>query len=733
MGITRITMNRMLRLFILLSALALPILALAQPEVIHWSARYTDDQPSPTGPAMVQVTAKIDAGWHLYALPPTKADNIPTTIQAVAPLQLGGKITQSKPIHKMDANFGAEVDYFEKIATFKVPVILPGGDAPSLTIRFQACNASTCLPPKTVTVPIRPKATGPVEWSARVVGDIVDQTATVEVTADIADNWHLYGLPPTKADNIPTTIEAVDPARLKGKPTQTKPIHKFDKNFGAEVDYFESSATFKVSVFVGEDGVKGKKLKVRYQACNDVTCLPPTSVEVPIDGSLASVAAPVAGQTTDDQNLAAAKSKGILPFMAFAFGAGLLALLTPCVFPMVPITVSFFAERREKHGSKSGLSQAAAYCGGIIGAFAAFGLIVTALFGATGIQQFATNPWINIAIGLLFVVLALNLFGFFEIKVPYALANKFSPSGKAGLLAPVFMGLTFTITSFTCTVPFVGTILVSAASGDWIYPLFGMLAFGTAFSLPFFLLALFPHALASLPRAGSWMAAVKGFMGFLEVAAALKFFSNSDLVWSLGIFSRERFLVIWMVIGLATLAFLVGVLKLPHVTMPKQLGKGRIAVMAATIAIVGWLGLGVAGRSLGELEAFLPPSHSGWIETYDQAQHQAIASNRPMFVNFTGVTCTNCRWMEKNMFPREDITDALKGYIKVELFTDRELDSDRANQALQQKLAGTVTLPLYLILSPDGRVLRKFESSTRDSSQFLAFLKSGAPTNVARR
>jgi thiol:disulfide interchange protein DsbD len=570
-----------------------------------------------------------------------------------------------------------------------------------------------------------------VKWSARLEAAKPGDPAVVLLDAKIDEGWHLYALPPTKASNIPTTIEAVAPLQLVGTPEQPKPINKFDPNFEAEVDYFEKQVTFRVPVSgPTEKGV----LKVQYQACDASSCLPPVTVDVVIGEDAKPVAATSASDVampSDADRLASAKAQGLLPFILFAFGAGLLALLTPCVFPMVPITVSFFAKRQESNNRRAGITQAFAFCLGIIGAFAGFGLLVTFLFGSTGIQQFATNPWVNIAIGLLFVVLALNLFGFYQISVPSGLANKINPHGKAGLIAPVLMGLTFTLTSFTCTVPFVGTILVSASQGEWVYPLIGMLAFGSAFALPFFFLALFPQFLAGLPKSGVWLEAVKGYMGFLELAAAVKFFSNADLVWNTGILPRDRFLYVWVVIGLGALAFLLGFIKLPHVQMPKKLGRGRLVVVGLTAVAIVSLALGTRGRSLGELEAFLPPSHAadGWFTDYDKAQQLARTTGKPIFINFTGVTCTNCRWMEKNMFPRQDVSGELKNFVSVELFTDRQIESDRLNQKLQRQLTGTVTLPIYVIVTPEGEVIRKFESSTRNTDEFVAFLKGS--TQVA--
>ena len=569
-----------------------------------------------------------------------------------------------------------------------------------------------------------------IQWSSHILsGDTKPNgRVTVELDAQIEAKWHLYALPPTKATNIPTTITVDAPAKLDGKVTQDKPEYKFDNNFQAEVEFFANSAKFMVPVTLGPEG-KGS-LKVNFQACNDRMCLPPTTVTVPIGGSQAAQKTVASGSSDSgnvslEQQVKNEQKKGLLSFILFAFGAGLLALLTPCVFPMVPITVSYFSKHKDPNGGLHNLSAPLAYCFGIISAFTGFGLLVTILFGASGIQKFATNPLVNLILAALFIVLALNLFGIYEIGLPVSLQNKFSPRGRTGLVVPVLMGLTFTLTSFTCTVPFVGTILVNATKGDILYPLVGMLAFSSAFASPFFLLALFPQYLAKLPRSGSWLSAVKGFMGFLELAAAIKFFSNADLVWGTGILSRTAFLGIWVLIfGVAAL-FLAGIFKLPKVDMPKAFGAGRAIVLGATVLTAIYFGYGITGKSLGEMEAYLPPSKSGWIEKFNEAVDLAKRTNKPIFINFTGVTCTNCRWMEKNMFTRSDVKNELKNYVLVELYTDKQSKEDEDNQALQQKLTGTVTLPVYVSVTPEGKVLKTFGSSTRDASEFVQFLKSG--------
>jgi thiol:disulfide interchange protein DsbD len=562
-----------------------------------------------------------------------------------------------------------------------------------------------------------------IKWSTHVVtGETKPgSNVTVELDAAIDAGWHLYAITESKAGNISTEITADAPAKLTGKVGEDKPVLKYDKNFEAQVEFFENKAKFTVPVQLGPDG-KGT-LSVHFQACNDRSCLPPKTVQVPIGGSAAAAPPPVkpvpAGQTPVPQD------QGLIPFIAFAFGAGLLSLLTPCVFPMVPITVSYFAKQHEKAGGKAGIAQPLAYSLGIISAFTGFGIIVTILFGASGIQRFATNPIVNLALAALFIFLALNLFGMYEISLPVSVTNRFNYRGKSGLIVPVLMGLTFTLTSFTCTVPFVGTILISASKGQLLYPVVGMLAFSTAFSLPFFLLAMFPQYLAKLPKSGSWLASVKGFMGFLEIAAAVKFFSNADLVWGTGILSRTRFLEVWVVIFAASALFLAGIFRLKTVDMPKQIGPARLIILALTVATIGFLAFGTSGGSLGELEAFLPPSRSGWLESYDKALDLARRTNKPVFINFTGVTCTNCRMMERNMFPNPEVKKELDHYVKLELYTDKQSQEDANNQALQQRLTGTVALPTYLCMSPEGKILAKFESSTRDTREFLQFLKSG--------
>lgn len=541
----------------------------------------------------------------------------------------------------------------------------------------------------------------------RVIWTAEAQGSKVVLKAKIEQKWHLYSISPTDGP-VPTKLVPVAPLKPAGAVTQSKPIRKLDPNFGIEVEYFADSAEFTVPVT--REAKVGDKIEATYQTCDDRTCEPPKTVRIPVGGGAVETPAIV---TPRDQ--------GLLSFVLFAFGAGLLSLLTPCVFPMVPITVSYFTKQAQA-GRGGGAAMAGVFSLGIVGAFTAFGLLVTVLFGAGGIQTFATNPWVNVAMAAVFVVLALSLFGFIHVGVPSSIASRFDGTGKKGFVGPLLMGLTFTLTSFTCTSPLVGTILVSAAGGDLLYPFFGMLAFSSAFALPFFFLALFPQALAKLPRAGVWMETTKAFMGFLELAAAVKFLSNVDLVVGTNLLTRPVFLLVWIVILSAAAFYLAGILKLKSAPVPSKLGPGRSVVLGATVLSLLALGAGVLGRPLGELEAFLPPKASDWITDYDRARATASAQGKPLLINFTGVTCTNCRWMESEMFPRLEIAALLNGYVRTELFTDRAKPEDRRNGALQQKLTNSVTLPVYLVMTPEGKVTRIFPGSTRNPQEFAAFL-----------
>ncbi|MGI8923671.1 MAG: protein-disulfide reductase DsbD family protein [Fimbriimonadales bacterium] len=604
------------------------------------------------------------------------------------------------------------------------------------------------------------------KWSAKVVPTDAraGESAQLVLTARIRKDWHIYSIVPAEGIGpLPTSFEFVARGlEAEGSPIEPPPSVRVDPNFGdIKVGMFEGEVAFAIPVKV--TGSVTGKITARWMACSESTCSPPRTTEIPVDfrpspGSpradhTAKIATPpeqpagavaatkgdepptAPGQVSGEANsgdIEEALKKGLLPFLLISFIAGLGALLTPCVFPMVPITVSYFSKRAED--KKSSIAGAAAYSLGIISTFTILGVLVAVVFGGSAIASFATHPMTNIVLALLFVVLALNLFGVYEIRLPSWLVNKANQgTRKGGFFGPFAMGLTFTLTSFTCTVGFVGALLAKAAAGGSILmPILGMLSFSVAFASPFFMLALFPQYISNLPKAGSWMTSVKVTMGFIELAAAVKFLSNADLVWQLGWLTKPVFLATWAIIFVMGGLYLLGWITLP--TEPSQGKKGipRLAI-GALFAFIGVYCLAaIEGAPTGELSSFLPPHpYPGrealasapikWEEKYEAALARAKAENKPLLINFTGVTCTNCRWMEQNMFPRPEIAKAVNDqFVPVELWTDRP--GDEPNQKLQIRLTGLDTLPIYVVVSPEGKAVRRFEGSTRNAETFLEFL-----------
>ncbi len=603
------------------------------------------------------------------------------------------------------------------------------------------------------------------KWSGKVsAGDVrAGESTQVLMTAEVEEGWHIYSL--TKHKDGPTAtsfrIES-GPATTNGDPVEPNPEVKLDPNFNLEVGLHGGKATFAVPIQVSADA-KGKvtlNLVARSQACNDKTCALPTNHPVKVvfdvapgeprpdriaaltklpDEYQSKYPAPKATETkeaSDEFGTAVTKAKqsGIGPYLWFAFTAGLLALLTPCVFPMIPITVSYFSKQAEKGANR--YAGPAAYSLGIIGTFTLLGLLTTVIFGASGINRLATNPFLNLALAALFVFLALNLFGMFELKLPSGMVNKFGGNqGGSGILPAVLMGLTFTLTSFTCTVPFVGTLLVTAAQGDILYPLLGMLAFSSAFALPFFLLAMFPQFLAKMPKSGGWLGTVKAYMGFLELAAAVKFLSNADLVWMLGLITRPVFLSIWSTILVIAALYLLGWMKLPFDSGTAKIGKLRYGIGTVTFAGSIYLLGAIQGSPLGVMSAFMPPDpypgrktgsvveRLSWHDTLDAAKAEAKAGSKLVFMDFTGVTCTNCRQMEQTIFPDPAVEAELAKMARAKLYTDRPIAADEANAKLMVELTKATTLPNYIVADADGKPIRVFQGSTFDAGAFAKFLR----------
>ena len=556
---------------------------------------------------------------------------------------------------------------------------------------------------------------------------------------------------------IPTTIQLDDnPAITRATLFHPAPHRKFDPNFNLDTETYEKEVKFYFKLDLAPsapDAPIELTARMRYQLCTDTECLPPRRVEasamLTIDrgapGTLpqipagyiefnpdAPASAPVAVQ-----GQAAAQPMG--SFLLIAFGFGLAAVFTPCVFPMIPITLSFFLNQGQATRAQS-LVQALVFCLGIVVLFTGLGFGVTAMLGPFGVSQMASNPWVNGFISVVFFAFGLSLLGAFEITLPSGLLTKMNAaSDRGGYLGVLLMGLTFSLTSFACVGPFVGTLLVASVQGGMLQPVLGMASFSAGLALPFFFLALFPGYLQRLPRSGGWMARVKVVMGFLILAAMLKYMSNVDVVMQWDLLTRERFLALWVVLFALPGLYLLGLLRMEGVKPDQNLGTGRLLVAVLFLGVAISFIPGMFGVRLGDVEAFIPApgemssfgasSSTGakWLKNdYDGALAKAKAENRRVLVAFTGYACTNCHWMKANMFPRPEIADAMGGLVAVELYTDGTDAASEANQQRQETEFKTVAIPFYAVLDAEGKTLATFAGLTKDTAQFAAFLKTGA-------
>jgi thiol:disulfide interchange protein DsbD len=431
-----------------------------------------------------------------------------------------------------------------------------------------------------------------------------------------------------------------------------------------------------------------------------------------------------------------AADSGMLAFALTAFGFGLAAIFTPCVFPMIPITVSFFL------GQRGGVLQPIVFALGIVAFFCSLALALTAALGPFGVIQMSSSPWVNAFIAVVFAAFAMSLFGAFELSLPSGLLTKMDrASRRGGYLGTLLMGLTFALTSFACVGPFMGPLLASSVQrANMVEPVVGMASFATGLASPFFFLAAFPSYLKKLPRSGGWLARVKVVMGFVLLAVMFKYLSNVDLVLQTGFLTRERYLAAWFVLFSMAGLYLLGLLRMEGIEPGEPLGIGRLLTGSAFLMFSFSLLPGMFGAPLGELDAYVPVAVNGsflggrgaetagptWMkDQYQEALDIGRRENKLVLVTFTGYTCTNCHWMKANMFTKPELAAAMEDFVRVELYTDGLDATSEVNQKLQERY-DTVSQPLYVLMKPDETVVAQFLGSTRNAQEFLAFLNTRA-------
>lgn len=593
---------------------------------------------------------------------------------------------------------------------------------------------------------------------------LADNKVEVICEADVDEGWHVYSSVLPENTAIPTSIEIEENDAytiLDGITEKPLATTYFDKTFDAELSWFEGKATFSRVVQLQTEGDVVIKGYVESMICDDETCMPPEMVDFEL-------------KVTRDAPMDETAENSYWMLFWLSFGAGLIALLTPCVFPMIPMTVSFFTKQSKTKAQ--GIRNAVVYGLSIISIYVILGFAVAAIFGAEALNEMSTSPWFNLFFFLLLVVFAISFFGAFEIVIPSSWVN-FSTKNeeRGGFLGIFFMAFTLALVSFSCTGPIVGGLLVNAATGSFMEPIVGMLGFSSALALPFAFFAAFPGYLNSLPKSGGWLNSVKVVLGFLELAFAFKFLSNTDMVLDLHLLEREVFIAIWIAIFGALGFYLLGKIKLPHDSPMDYLPVPRLMlglmVLAFTIYMVPGLwgaplklisafppgsdyaespnGVGYVGHSSGggqaiKLEKGMHPGPQGIpaFEDYEEAVKYAKKVNKPLMVDFTGKACVNCREMEANVWSDPMVKEMLTNdYVLVSLYVDlrTKLDEPFVSEATGKKIRTVGQKwadfqftrfkqqgqPYYVLLDTDEKEINKPRAYDRDIEAYQDWLKEG--------
>ena len=642
----------------------------------------------------------------------------------------------------------------------------------------------------------------PVKWTFQSK-KINDTEYDLTFKAAIEKDWHIYSQNMKGDGPQPTifTYDKSDNIQLIGKTSEESPKrsqHKEPLFDNILVIDFAESATFTQRVKV-KDVQKSIKGMLEYMACGNGQCLPPEEVAFTFnlatgqaieqkDSVIAFVPsiAPqndsisnfiktephlfVFDKTDENKNCDTEGGKeedksSLWWIFLLGFGGGLIALLTPCVFPMIPLTVSFFTKSSKDR--KTGLRNAWLYALSIIVLYVSMGLLITTIFGSDALNYVATDPWMNLAFGILFLVFAISFFGYFEITLPSSWTNKADQaSNQGGLVGIFFMAFTLALVSFSCTGPIIGTLLVQTAStsGFSMGPAVGMFGFALALALPFGLFAAFPAWLQSLPKSGSWMDDVKVTLGFIEVALAFKFLSNTDLIKGWKFLPYEAFLTIWILCALGLAAYHAGLFNFKYNRKKVNWATARIAVVALSLVSAAYLSLGFRYNPTSETfrtpeltSGILPPAGYSYIypqkcplnlncfHDLNEGIAYAKSVNKPILLDFTGWNCANCRKMEENVWNKPGVYELIRDkYVLISLYTDDKHELKAPYSAYTSKFDGKLkdtegemwtdlqgtffnknSQPFYVLLSPDSKVLNAPVAYTPDLDKYKSFLQCG--------
>ena len=665
---------------------------------------------------------------------------------------------------------------------------------------------------------------------AQILRDIVSWTRTVEdnsptektivLTASIKPNWHLYATELPAGGPTPThlLVDKISGAELVGKLTSdAKPIEKYDPNFEMTLRFFSGKVSFRQKIRITDPKKFAFEGAIRHMACDDERCLTPSNWDFSLqakDLGKLSEAAPAAttetpapqdatpsvGEPSADSAASAPDTLSVDQGMAKdavsdlwapvipelkAYGdkaltqadgslwmllvggflGGLVALVTPCVWPMIPMTVSFFLKRSKDR--KKGIRDAILYGISIIVIYVALGLAVSAAFGASALNDLATNAYFNIAFFLLLVFFAVSFFGAFELVLPASWTSKMDQKADSasGLVSIFFMAFTLSLVSFSCTGPIIGTLLVQAAtsSSGILAPAIGMLGFALALALPFTLFAIFPNLLQSMPKSGGWLNSVKVVLAFIELALALKFLSVADLAYGWHILDREVFLSLWIVIFTLLGLYLIGKIRFPHDTPQEKTPIPALFLAIVSFAFALYMVPGLVGAPLRAISAFSPPLSTQDLNLYKGEVHAQFSDyetgmayakqvGKPVIIDFSGYGCVNCRKMEASVWTDANVKATLDNdYVLITLMVDEKtalpetIEVEEAGKKvklrtigdkwsyLQRMKFGANAQPFYVLLDNEGKPLASSYAYNEDVPAYMDFLKAGLAEYSARK
>ena len=652
-----------------------------------------------------------------------------------------------------------------------------------------------------------------VTWS-RSVEDKSPTEKVLVFTATVKDPWHLYGTELPKGGPTPThlLVDKIEGAELVGGLTSTqKPIEKYDPNFEMTLRFFSGKVTFRQKIRITDPKKFAFVGAIRYMACNDEQCLPPANWEFTVQpkelGKLGDASAAKLTEETPATTEATATSLGepsadsvasvdtlsvapqdtaalassdlwapVIPelkaygdkalnqaegslwmLLVGGFLGGLVALVTPCVWPMIPMTVSFFLKRSSDR--KKGIRDALLYGIGIIVIYVSLGLIVSAVFGSDALNNLATNAIFNVAFFILLVIFAISFFGAFELVLPASSTAKMDAKADSasGFISIFFMAFTLALVSFSCTGPIIGTLLVQAAtsSSGMLAPAVGMLGFALALALPFTLFAIFPNLLQSMPKSGGWMNSVKVVLAFIELALALKFLSIADLAYGWRILDREVFLSLWIVIAILLGLYLLGKIRFPHDAPQEKTPIPALFLAIISFSFAVYMMPGLVGAPLRAISAFAPPLrtqdlnlYNGEVhakfDDYDAGMAYARQVGKPVMIDFSGYGCVNCRKMEASVWIDPNVKHMLEeDYVLITLMVDEKAPLKEPIEIMengekvklrtvgdkwsyfQRMKFGANAQPFYVLLDHQGKPLAPSYAFNEDVSAYLNFLKSG--------